>query len=114
MAEHNISGQKAEEKAALFLQEKGYEILERNYRYKRSEIDIIARKGNTMIFVEVKYRSGNSYGDPEASVDEKKETHILSGAENYVFDKDWNGEVRFDIISILRDRTIEHFEDAFG
>jgi putative endonuclease len=114
MAEHNVSGQKAEEKAALFLQKKGYEILERNYRYKRSEIDIIARKENTLVFVEVKYRSKNSYGNPEASVDEKKETQVLSGAENYILDKDWNGEIRFDIISILSDRSIEHFEDAFG
>jgi putative endonuclease len=114
MAEHNVRGQKAEEKAALFLREKGYQILEKNYRYKRSEIDIIARKENTLVFVEVKYRSKNSYGDPEASVDEKKEIQVLSGAENYIFDKDWNGEIRFDIISILSDSAIEHFEDAFG
>jgi putative endonuclease len=114
MAEHNIRGQKAEEKAALFLRDKGYEILEKNYRYKKSEIDIIARKENVLTFVEVKYRSKNSYGDPEASVDEKKETQVLGGAENYIFEKDWNGEVRFDIISILSDRSIEHFEDAFG
>jgi putative endonuclease len=114
MAEHNVSGQKAEKKAALFLQEKGYEILERNYRYKRSEIDIIARKENTLVFVEVKYRSKNSYGNPEASVDEKKETQVLNGAENYIFEKDWNGEIRFDIISILSSHVIEHFEDAFG
>jgi putative endonuclease len=114
MAEHNLSGQKAEEKAAVFLQGKGYEILARNYRYKRSEIDIIARKENLMVFVEVKYRRGNSYGDPEASVDEKKEAQVLSGAENYIFENDWNGEIRFDVVSILSDYSIEHFEDAFG
>jgi putative endonuclease len=114
MAEHNLSGQKAEEKATLYLKDKGYEILERNYRYRRSEIDIIARKENLIVFVEVKYRSGNSYGDPEISVNEKKESQVLSGAENYLFEKDWNGEVRFDIISILSDCSIEHFEDAFG
>jgi putative endonuclease len=114
MAEHNLSGQKAEEKAALYLKDKGYEILERNYRYRRSEIDIIARKENLIVFVEVKFRSGNSYGDPEISVNEKKGSQVLIGAENYLFEKDWNGEVRFDIISILSDRSIEHFEDAFG
>ena len=114
MAEHNVSGQEAEEKAALFLQKKDYEILEKNYRYKKSEIDIIARKEHTLIFVEVKYRSKNSYGDPETSVDEKKETQVLIGAENYIFEKDWHGEIRFDIISILGEHAIEHFEDAFG
>ncbi|MFL5728054.1 MAG: YraN family protein [Cytophagaceae bacterium] len=114
MAEHNLSGQLAEEKAAVFLKEKGYEILERNYRYRRSEIDIIAKRENIIVFVEVKYRSRNNFGDPESSVDEKKETQVLNAAENYVFDKDWHGEIRFDIISILRNQAIEHFEDAFG
>jgi putative endonuclease len=114
MARHIESGQQAEEKAALFLTEKGYEILERNYRYRRSEIDIIAKKKNLIVFVEVKYRSGNAFGEPEGSVDEKKEAQVLLGAENYVFEKDWHGDIRFDIISILSNRSIEHFEDAFG
>ena len=114
MAEHNLSGQKGEDRACMFLIDKGYEILQRNYRYRRSEIDIIAMKGNLIAFVEVKYRSKNNFGDPEISVNEKKEQQVLIGAENYLFEKDWNGEVRFDIISILGDHSIDHFEDAFG
>ncbi len=102
--------------AARFLIDKGFEIVERNYRYKRLEIDLIVKKDNWLIFVEVKLRSSDAYGYPEDFVDYKKAKNIVDGAEQYTYDKNWQGNVRYDIVSIRlqRDRTeIIQIEDAF-
>jgi putative endonuclease len=113
MSKNLISGKRGEDMAVDYLACKGYEIIERNYRYKRSEIDIITKTGKTLVFVEVKFRSGNFYGNPEQAVDWKKEEQILNAADNYIFENNWNGPVRFDVISVLKNNLIEHFEDVF-
>lgn len=102
--------------AARFLIEKGFEIVERNYRYKRSEIDLIVKKDKWLVFVEVKLRSSDLYGYPEDFVDYKKAKNIIDGAEQYTYDNNWQGNVRYDIVSIrlLKDKTeIIQIEDAF-
>lgn len=102
--------------AARFLLEKGYEIVERNYRHKKSEIDLIVKKANWLIFVEVKLRSSDAYGYPEDFVDYKKARNIVDGAEQYTYEKNWQGNVRYDIVSIrlMKDKTeILQIEDAF-
>ncbi|MEQ8425076.1 MAG: YraN family protein [Cyclobacteriaceae bacterium] len=109
-------GNKGEELAAAYLQKKGYEVVQRNYRYRRSEIDLIVKKDNWLIFVEVKTRSSISFGYPEEFVDEKKVAKILEGAEQFLHEGDWQGNVRYDIISVRLKNgisEIEHFEDAF-
>jgi putative endonuclease len=109
-------GRKGEEMAARFLIDKGFEIVERNYRHKRSEIDLIVKKDNWLIFVEVKLRSSDAYGYPEDFVDYKKAKNIVDGAEQYTYDKNWQGNVRYDIVSIRlqQDQTeIIQIEDAF-
>ena len=102
--------------AARFLIDKGFEIVERNYRHKRSEIDLIVKKDNWLILVEVKLRSSDAYGYPEDFVDYKKAKNIVDGAEQYTYDKNWQGNVRYDIVSIRlqQDQTeIIQIEDAF-
>lgn len=102
--------------AARFLIDKGFEIVERNYRHKRSEIDLIVKKDNWLIFVEVKLRTSDAYGYPEDFVDYKKAKNIVDGAEQYTYDKNWQGNVRYDIVSIRlqKDQTeIIQIEDAF-
>jgi len=102
--------------AARFLIDKGFEIVERNYRYKRLEIDLIVKKDNWLIFVEVKLRSSDAFGYPEDFVDYKKAKNIVDGAEQYTYDKNWQGNVRYDIVSIRlqQDQTeIIQIEDAF-
>lgn len=107
-------GFKGEKLAREFLKSKGYKIIERNYRNGRNEIDIIANKDDLMIFVEVKARSGNAFGEPEDAVDHRKSEKIIDAAENYIFDKNWHGDIRFDIISIKLGEDVEilHLEDA--
>ena len=109
-------GNTGEDEAVLFLESRGYEILERNYRYKRSEVDLIARKDNFLVFVEVKVRSSNAFGFPESFVSDSQVSRILEAAEEYQYLKGWTGNIRFDIISIEgkgTNKNITHFEDAF-
>lgn len=96
----------------------GYDIIERNWRFSRAEIDIIAKYDDVLIFVEVKTRSYTYFGKPEDSVDEKKEALIMDAAQRYMEQVQHDWEIRFDIISILLDKDmniskLEHFEDAF-
>ncbi len=116
MSDKIKKGKEGEALAADFLIEKGFEIIARNYRNKRSEIDLIIKKSNWLIFVEVKMRSSDAYGYPEDFVDYKKAKNIIDGAEQYTYDQNWQGNVRYDIISI-RDqygkKEILHIEDAF-
>lgn len=114
MGNNIISGKKGEEIAAAFMEEKGFEVLVKNYRSGRAEIDLILKKESLLVFTEVKLRSKIVYGLPEEAVNEKKEELILKAAENYIYDTDWHGEVRFDIISIINKKEIYHIEDAFG
>ena len=116
MAAHNELGKKGEELAVDFLTKKGYEIAEKNYRYQKAEVDIIARKGNTLAIVEVKTRSTTYFGNPEDFVTPKKIKLVTAAIDDYVVKYDLDVEVRFDIISIVKQRNefvIEHLEDAF-
>jgi putative endonuclease len=109
-------GLDGERAACSFLKEKGYEILEKNYRYRKSEIDLIVKHENWLVFVEVKTRSGSFFGFPEEFVDRKKQLTIFDAAENYMYEKDWNGNVRYDIVSVMAVKgklEIYHIEDAF-
>ncbi|MEJ8758431.1 YraN family protein [Pontibacter sp. H259] len=115
ISNHLHTGQLGENMAQLYLQERGYSILERNYRYKRAEIDIIAQKEKLLIFVEVKTRTSDTFGFPEAAVDTRKEKLLLDAAEEFILAANWQHDIRFDIISVTLSTppAILHFEDAF-
>ncbi len=106
-------GKAAEDKAASFLKSLGYEVLERNFRTKFGEIDIIAKDGNTLIFVEVRSKSYSSFGTPEETISKSKAKKIIRTAQFYIQIKNPSFEdVRFDIISILHN-NISHIKNAF-
>ena len=116
MAQHNDLGEKGEELAIDYLQENGYVIVERNYRFKKAEVDIIAQKKTFLVVVEVKTRSSNYFGNPQDFVNPKKIKLLVSAIDNYVIEKDLDTEVRFDIIAVLKSKNnfnIHHIEDAF-
>lgn len=116
MSDKIEKGKAGEDLAAQFLINKGYQILARNYRFKRSEIDLIAQKDNCLVFVEVKLRTTDAFGFPEEFVDEKKAAKILEGAEEYVYQTKWVGNIRFDIVAIrqINSQTeLVQIEDAF-
>lgn len=113
--EKSETGRRGELAAENFLIEKGFEILERNYRYKRAEIDLIVKSNNLIVFVEVKTRTSTTFGQPEDFVGTKKTENVLAAADHYIFEKNWLGNIRFDIVSITFGKTVEifHIEDAF-
>ena len=116
MNQANEFGRLAEEKATAYLKKNNYEICERNYRYLKAEIDIIARKGDTLVIVEVKARTSSYFGNPETFITQKKIQLLVKAANHYVIEKDLDVEVRFDVISILNEYgnfKIEHIENAF-
>lgn len=115
MSKSKELGQEGEQLAADYLKKNGWHILEMNYRYRRFEIDLIASKKNYLIFVEVKARTNTAFGLPEQYVDDKKAENIMAAADHYLHEIDWKGNIRFDIISIIKKKTmeLEHIEDAF-
>lgn len=117
MAEHNDLGNIAEELAASFLEEKGYRILVKNFRFRRAEIDIIAEYGNRIIIVEVKARGTDVFMEPQEAVTKGKIKSIIMAADQYMNETNNTQEARFDIIAVLRDASgklqITHLEDAF-
>lgn len=115
MSDKIKTGHKGEELAANFLLAKGYEIVARNYRYKHAEIDLVVKKENWLVFVEVKTRASSAFGEPEVFVTEKKAANVMKGAEQFMIEHNWHGNIRFDIVAIKTGASDEvtHFEDAF-
>lgn len=110
-------GKLGEDVAVDFLQRRGYRILERNFRFDRGEIDIIAQVGETLVFVEVKARRSKSFGDPEEAVTGFKKRQLEKVAEGYLVERGIEDrECRFDVIAIeLKEREplIRHIVNAF-
>ena len=117
MAYHNELGKIGEKLAAKYLINKGYEILAQNFYFDKAEIDIIAKKGeDTLVVVEVKTRNSDFFGDPQEFVTPSKIKLLVKAANEYVISNDLDMEVRFDIIAVIKNKTIEkidHFENAF-
>jgi putative endonuclease len=98
-------GREGENLAAQFLEKRGYSILERNYRFERGEIDLVAKDGQELVFVEVKSRHSQQYGAPEESVTPAKEAQLKKVAEGYLYEHDIeNQSCRFDIVTITYQR----------
>jgi putative endonuclease len=116
MAQHNELGKLGEEMAVEFLENNGYEILETNWTFQKAEVDIIAKKDNTLAIIEVKTRSGIDFGLPQDFVKPKKIQLLVKAVNEYVVTNDLEADVRFDIIAIHKENSgyaISHLEDAF-
>ena len=116
MAQHNELGKKGEQLAVDFLLKKDYEIIERNYRFEKAEVDIIAQKDSILAIIEVKTRSTIDFGNPQDFVKPKQIKNLVKAVDEYITVNDLDVEVRFDIIAIVKEKSkysIEHLEDAF-
>ncbi len=107
-------GNEYESMAASYLQSFGYEIIERNYRDKLGEIDIIAKDGRELVFVEVKYRLNLSKGDPAEAVGKRKQIRLQNGARGYLYRHHLEEDIpcRFDVVAILGEE-IRLIKNAF-
>lgn len=116
MAQHNITGKTAEDLAADYLLGKGYTLLARNWRHRRLEVDIIARKDGQLVVTEVKARSGTYFELPQAAVGKQKQKALTEAADAFITKNNLNLECRFDVIAIVfngKEHELEHIEDAF-
>lgn len=116
MAEHNDLGQVGEQRAQAYLSSKGYRIRQTNWVVGKLELDIVAEKDDWLIVVEVKTRSTETFEHPEEAITLRKIKNIINATHEYILKFDWNGQTRFDVISVIPHGTdfyIEHIEDAF-
>ena len=117
MASHNELGALGEQLAVQFLLREGYEILARNFRFQKAEVDIIAqREADVIVMIEVKTRNSSYFGDPQSFVTPAKIKLLVKAASEYIIANDLDVEVRFDIIAVLKNEKteqIEHFPNAF-
>ena len=112
-------GQFGEEQAARYLRRRFYTILERNYRCRFGEIDLIARRGGFLVFVEVKLRRDDSHGEAREFVTARKQQRVLAAAELWLSTHETGLQPRFDVIEVYAPRgedgpvRINHIENAF-
>ena len=95
-------GAKGEKIAVDYLRQHGYSIIIQNFTSKFGEIDIIAKEKDTLVFIEVKYRAGIEYGYPLESITQRKIKHIFNTAQLYIAKINWNNDIRFDVIEIIK------------
>jgi len=112
-----LLGKEGEKAAARYLIQNGYDVIKTNYRVAGSEVDIIAQKGDTLCFIEVKTRETDDYGQPEEFVDSRKRWRIIRAAKIFTGKKVYEDfYVRFDIISVINENgehKINHIQHAF-
>jgi len=110
-------GRQGEEKAVAYLKKRGYNILAQNYYTRFGELDIVCKKGDNLVFVEVKARRGTRYGSPEEAITTRKIEHLRKAAAVYLESvKPLFREIRFDVIAILMENEkeqINHIKHAF-
>lgn len=120
MAEHNELGKWGEDEAAFYLQDKGYSILERDWKIGKRDLDILAvtPDGETLVVVEVKTRADETYQKPEEAVDTRKIRNLAIAANAYIKQQTIDKDLRFDIISVIGNgrqvKGIDHLENAFN
>ena len=113
-------GDFGEERAARYLRRKGYRIVERNYRCRQGEIDIIAERRGFLVFVEVKLRKDERFAEAREFVTAAKQRRVLTAAQIWLAQHESSLQPRFDVIEVYAPAgergpvTIEHIEDAFG
>jgi len=116
MADRNLVWKKGERLARENLKNKGYQILQQNYRNRYAEIDLIAKKGNILVFIEVRTKKGELFGSPEETLNQKKLKKLWLNASAYVKIKRWSGSYRIDAICVVLNSDnslarINHYEN---
>ncbi|MGD2205776.1 MAG: YraN family protein [Anaerolineae bacterium] len=110
-------GRRGETLAAQHLAARGYEIVARNWRCEHGELDLVARDGGCLAFVEVRTRRGRRLGTPEESITATKRARLIDLAQAYVQEYDWSGYWRIDVVAVEMDRRgrllrVDHYENA--
>ncbi len=115
MARHNAQGSAAEERALRHLQTHGLVLVERNFRVSGGEIDLVMRQQQTLVFVEVRFRSRGDYGSPQETVTPTKQRRLITAAASYLQRRNLDLACRFDVVAVSgpQQERIEWIQDAF-
>jgi putative endonuclease len=110
-------GRRGEQLAGQMLASKGYEIVARNWRCEHGELDLVARDGDCLAIVEVRARRSRALGSPEESITATKQARLVELANAYVYENDWQGDWRIDVVAVEMDRRgrllrLDHYENA--
>ncbi|MBO4488913.1 MAG: YraN family protein [Bacteroidales bacterium] len=109
-------GKKGEDLAWEYLESQGYRLLERNLHWGHLEIDLVVENDDFIVFVEVKTRKNNMFGEPETFVTLQKQRNMIRAANGYVLKMGIRKEVRFDVVSVILDEgvsSVKHIQDSF-
>jgi putative endonuclease len=110
---HLDTGRRGEEEAERFLSRLGYRVVSRRFLARRGEIDLVCRRGEQLVMVEVKTRSTDAFGAPAEAVGDRKRRALLAAAAEYRALAGWKGPISFALVAILGDNEPELFEDVF-
>lgn len=116
MADHNDLGKAGEDFAADFLLQEGFRIVERNWRYNKKELDLIAYDGEYFVVIEVKTRTSDGWEHPKEAITPAKIRYIVEATEAYIFENSVEEEVRFDVVTLIPNAAgwqVEHIKEAF-
>lgn len=112
-AAHLLRGERAEDKALDYLSKQGLKPVCRNFRCKHGELDLIMTDQNALVFVEVRFRSSDKFGSALESVTHKKQQRIIAAAQTYLSRQQSDGPVRFDVVALSGDGSIQWVKNAF-
>ena len=107
------TGEAAETLACRYLEQQGLVLMERNYRCRTGEVDLIMRDGDCIVFVEVRSRHNSRYGTPAETITRTKQRRLCRAASYYLLTHHCNAPCRFDVIAILQQQQLEWIRDAF-
>jgi putative endonuclease len=110
---HLLRGDKSEQLAYQYLLKQGLHVVDKNFRCKHGELDLIMRDQQTLVFVEVRFRQSNKYGGALESITQKKQSRIIATTQYYLLINKINSPVRFDVITMSNDTDINWIKNAF-
>lgn len=113
MTERQARGALAEERARTHLERAGLKLVTRNYRCPRGELDLVMADGDTLVFVEVRYRASRAFGSAAESVDARKRARLIAAAEHYLLAHPGDRPCRFDVVAANGTAAVEWLRDAF-
>ncbi len=110
---HLVRGEQSEQLACDYLLQQGLQIVDRNFRCKYGELDLIMLDANTLVIIEVRFRKSDKYGGALESITRKKQARIIATTQYYLMKNKLKNSVRFDVITLSNDRNINWIKNAF-
>ncbi len=112
-AEHLIKGKKAEQQACRYLLNQGLKLIDKNYSCRHGELDLIMQQQDTLVVVEVRFRKSSQFGRPEETISKQKQSRIINTTQQYLIQHKLKSAVRFDVIAMSADNSINWIQNAF-